>query len=115
MKYLGWAERHFLSAISWAKRKSEPTAKFYSSIGWFYLDQGRFPEALSSFNCAVGEAPEFFTNYWGKGDALLRLGRAAEAIDALETALAKAPQPLAPPARDEIPRLLEESRKQLAN
>ena len=114
-KYLQMAENHFRSAILWAERQLAPVARFYTSVGWFYLDQDRFAEALSSFDAAIREAPEHFSNYWGKGSTLQRLGRPAEAIVALETALAKAPQPLESPAKEEIPRLLEECRKALEN
>lgn len=111
--HLQRAESHFRFAIHWAKRQSAPAARFYASIGWFYLDQHRFNEALTSFDAAVQETPEHFSNYWGRGAALRGLGRPAEAIVALENALAKAPQPLEPPAKEEIPQLLEECRRDL--
>ena len=111
--YLKLAESHFRSAITWAGRQSAPVARFHASIGWFYLDQGRCEEALSSFEAAIREAPEHFSNYWGRGAALKGLGRPSEAVVALETALAKAPQPLESPAKEKIPGLLEECRRDL--
>ena len=111
--YVKKAETHFRSAIYWAGINLKPTARFYTSIGWFYLDQGRAEEALFFFEAAMAEAPEHFPNYWGKGAALKLLGRPAEAIMALEVALSKAPQPLESPAKEAIPHLLEKCKKDL--
>lgn len=107
------AERYFKSAIYWAGVNDAPVARFYTSLGWFYLDQRRYVEALSSFESATREDTEHFSNYWGKGCALKCLGRYSEALDALNVALSKAPQPLQPPASDEIPKLIEECRDTL--
>lgn len=112
-RLLNQAESEFRSAIYWAKIHAASIARFYTSIGWFYLDQERCEDALSSFDAAICEAPEFFANYWGRGATLQGLGRPEEAIAALETALAKAPQPLESPAKEEIPRLLEECKGNL--
>jgi tetratricopeptide (TPR) repeat protein len=112
-RHLRQAERYFKSAIHWAGVHDAPVARFYTSLGWFYLDQKRYVEALSSFESAIREDPEHFSNYWGKGLALKCFGRYSEALDGLNTALSKAPQPLQPPASDEIPKLIEECRDAL--
>ena len=109
--YLKWAESHFRSAISWAERQALSAARFHTSIAWFLLAQDRPQEALAAFDKAIRGAPDHFSNYWGKGSALKQLARPAEAIVALKTALAKAPEPLESPAKEEIPRLLEECEK----
>ena len=109
--YLLQAEQYFKSAIYWAGVHAAPAARFYTALGWFYLDEKRCEEALSSFESAIGENPEHFSNYWGKGAALKCLGKYSKALDALNIALSKAPQPLEPPASEEIPRLIDECRK----
>jgi tetratricopeptide (TPR) repeat protein len=112
--YFQEAERLFKSAIRAAQRQHESVARFHTSLGWFYLDRHRFAPALKSFNSALAESP-FLTSYWGKGVALMSLGRHGEALSALETAIAQAHGPLNPPAADEIPRLIAECEAVLSN
>jgi tetratricopeptide (TPR) repeat protein len=112
-KYLQQAEGHYKLAIYWAGRQGASTARFYNSIGWFNLDQKRYEGALASFDSAIGNDPEHFLSYWGKGAALKFLKRYAEAVDSLNVALSKAPQPLKAPASEEIPKLIEECENEL--
>jgi tetratricopeptide (TPR) repeat protein len=112
-KNLQRAERHFRSAIYWAKRRAAPLGYFYAAIGWFYLDQKACEEALGAFQSAIRENSEDFANYWGEGAALKCLRRYSEALDSLNSALSKAPQPFKSPAREEIPKLIEQCRNEL--
>jgi len=109
--YLHQAERSFKSAIYHAEGDGPLQARCYSSLGWFYVSQNRNDEALKAIERAIAERPEVFVNYWAKGKALKQMGRYEDAITSLETALAKAPQPLEPPAADEIPRLIQECKE----
>ena len=112
--YFQEAERLFKLAIRAAQRQHESVARFHTSLGWFYLDRHRFAPALTSFNSALAEGPSL-TSYWGKGIALMSLGRHGEALSALETAITQAHRPLKPPAADEIPRLIAECEAALKN
>ena len=100
------AEREFRDAIGWAGVKKKPQAMFYTSLGWFYIERSRWTEAVDIFKQAQTESPEYFGNYWGIGKAMKELGNYAEAEKSLRKAL-ETPD-LEPPARDEIPKLLEE-------
>jgi tetratricopeptide (TPR) repeat protein len=106
------AERCFDSAIKISKEQGMGTARFHTARGWLYHDWKRFEEALSEFEQSNGESPHF-TNFWGKGAALVALKKYSEALKELKTALALAPQPLEPPASEEIPRLIAECEKAL--
>ena len=85
------AEQEFHSAIYWATVQGQPLAKFYSDLGWFYLDRSRWRDAIQAFESARDEAPDYFGNYWGIGKVLNELGNYAAASGALRTALEKAP------------------------
>jgi tetratricopeptide (TPR) repeat protein len=100
------AEREFRQAIYWAGKQDLSQGIFYTHLAWFYLDRGRYSEALKGFESALNEDPEFFGNYWGVGRALMGLGEFQLAANALRAALEKATGDLQPPASEEIPKLL---------
>ena len=100
------AESEFHEAIWWAGVHKKRQAMFYTSMGWFYIERSHWTEAIDAFRQAQAESPEYFGNYWGIGKAMTELGNYTEAEKSLRKAL-EAPD-LEPPARDEIPRLLEE-------
>lgn len=100
------AESEFRHAIRWAGANKQRQAMFYTSLGWFYIERSRWTEAIDAFRQARAESPEYFGNYWGIGKAMKELGNYTEAEKSLRRAL-ETPD-LEPPARGEIPRLLEE-------
>jgi tetratricopeptide (TPR) repeat protein len=89
-----------------------PCARFYTALGWFYVDVKRWFDALSAFESAKEEDPDYFGNYWGVGRTQYELGNYESAIDALRVALEKGPN-LGPPASDEIPDLLNQCLRRL--
>ena len=107
-RYLEEAEMEFKSALYWAKIQKKPLAIFYSHLGWFYIDEERYPEALDAFDDAINEDLDYFSNYWGAAKALIGMGDFKEAKKYLETALENAPENIDPPASVEIPTLLEQ-------
>jgi len=107
------AEREYRNAIYWAGRIGEPQAKFYTYLGWFYVDRIRWRDALYAFESARDEDPEYFGNYWGIGRTLYEMGDYAAAADALRLALEKDPN-LQPPASEEVPQLLHQSLHRLS-
>jgi Tfp pilus assembly protein PilF len=100
------AENSFKRALRWAKAKGGNLALFYTSLGWFYLSQSRWPEALNSFEEAMSEDPDYFGNHWGIAEAQAGLGWLVEAKQSLKRAL-EAPG-LRSPAKEEIEDLLAE-------
>ena len=101
------AEREFHSAIYWAGVKQKPQAMFFTDLGWFFLNQKRWNDALVAFTSAQDEDPDYFGNYWGIGCALKGLGDYTGAADSLRIALEKEPN-LELPASEEIPQLLNQ-------
>ena len=100
------AEDSFKRALRWAKAKGEDLALFHTSLGWFYLSQNRWPEAVNSFEEAMSEDPNYFGNHWGIAKAQDGLGKLVEAMRSLRRAL-EAPG-LHSPAKEEIEDLLAE-------
>ena len=101
------AEREFRSAIYWAGVHQKPQAKLFTDLGWFFLDQKCFNDALFAFTSAKEEDPDYYGNYWGIGCTLKGLCDYIGASDALRIALEKEPN-LEPPASEEIPQLLKQ-------
>jgi tetratricopeptide (TPR) repeat protein len=101
------AEREFKKAIYWAGVNEQPQGRFYTNLGWFYLDSLQPRQALKAFESAKSEDPEYFGNYWGIGRVMHELGNNAAAVTALQVALEKGAS-LEPPASEEIPRLLRQ-------
>ena len=100
------AEREFKSALYWAGVAQDRQAIFFTHLGWFYAGKKRWGDALGAFDQAMNEDPEYFGNHWGRGRALAGLERWRDAARALRTALEKAPDPLGPPASDDIHQLI---------
>ena len=96
------AETEFRQSLAWAEAAGQPLGVFYHDLGHFYLEQGRYYRARGPFERAIAESPEEFANYWGLGRALLGQGKHKEAVIALEAALERIPQNLAPSPEEEI-------------
>jgi tetratricopeptide (TPR) repeat protein len=113
-RYRKEAEGHFKSAVKVAKKLKISAARFYAARGWLYYDWGRFGEALEDFKMANQQGYHFMSG-WGEGAALVALKKYHKALAALRKALESAPQPLDPPASDEIPRLITDCEKALSS
>lgn len=98
------AEDSFKRALHWAKENDGNLARFYTSLGLFYLSQKRWPEAIESFEEARKELPEYYGNHWGIAKAQSALGKLPEAKQSLECALAN-PR-LRSPAKEEMEQML---------
>ena len=109
------AEQEFKSAIHWAGVANDRHPIIFTHLGWFYVDRKRWDDALGAFDQAANEEPEFFGNYWGQGRAFVGLERWRDAARALRTALDKAPDPLGPPASDDIRELTKLCEAALTN
>jgi tetratricopeptide (TPR) repeat protein len=107
-RYFAEAEREFRQAIYWADVQGQSIAILCTHLGSFYIERKRWEDALKAFEQAISENPDFFGNYWGKGQALMGLGQFQNAADILRTALEKAPEDFQPPASEEIPELLKQ-------
>ena len=112
-RYLHEAEMEYKSALYWAKIQKKPLAIFYSHLGWFYIDQERYPEALDAFNDAIIEDSDHFANYWGAAKALIGMGDFQEAKKHLKTALENASEDIDPNASVEIHTLLEQCNRNI--
>lgn len=106
------AEKQLKSALAMTERLKMATARFHTSLGWLYFEWKRFGDALAQFGLASAETPHFL-NYWGEGEVLLARKRYGQALESLRKAYELAPQPLEPPAGEQIPRLIEECEKAL--
>jgi len=103
-------------AIYWARenrandeaRFRDPTARFHTSLGWFYLEQGALSQAMDEFETAMADDPSHFINWWGKARVSKATGRVREARYYARVALGLASEDLGPPASDEIPALIDE-------
>jgi tetratricopeptide (TPR) repeat protein len=107
-KHFMMADQEFRRALYWADINEQPQAIFYTNLGWFYIDRGRYTEALEAFGSAMNDDPDHFGNYWGVGRAWIGLGQFQTAAAALRTALEKAPEDFQPPASEEIAELLKQ-------
>ncbi|MBI3418383.1 MAG: tetratricopeptide repeat protein [Verrucomicrobia bacterium] len=105
------AEDSFKRALHWAKEKGGNVAMFHTSLGIFYLNQKRWPEAIKSFEEAGKESLEYYGNHWGIAKAQCELGKLAEAKQSLERALAD--PGLRSPAKDEIEKMLADISQRL--
>ena len=70
----------YTEASSIATERSLP----YTSLGGIHLRLGRVDEALSAFGAALDRAPRDEAALLGRGEALSRAGRNAEAAEALD-------------------------------
>jgi len=105
------AENEMLYALD----KTGTTHTIHAHLGWLYLSMERHDDALYAFDEAErAQEGEYFANHWGRGKALMGLGRIGEAAVSFTKAMELAPEDLRQPASDEIPRLLKECRDQLA-
>ncbi len=73
------AETEFRRAIA----RADGIARYHYNLGVALSAQERLGESLNSFESALALDPEFFDAAFGKGTALLRLGRSQEAEDIL--------------------------------
>ena len=105
-KYVTQAERHLKLAIKWALIRQAPVARFHAALGWFYLDERKYPKALAAFNSGIAEDADHFGSNYGKGKLLTITGDYGEALPFLEKAVEVGPQPLVPPASEELPSLI---------
>ncbi len=102
------AEAEFKHALWWAGCNEQSQAIFHTSLGEFYLETKRWPEAINSFQQAQKEFPDYFGNHWGIAKAQIGLGNFDKAEEAVQRAL-EDPN-LKPPARDEIVQFLADIR-----
>jgi tetratricopeptide (TPR) repeat protein len=109
----GEAEMELKQAIYWAKFDNSLSDRFNYDLGVFYISRNRDLEAIDCFQCAISENSDKFEYWWRRGYALLRLNRPKEALEALKTAQAKAPENLQLPASEDIPALITECEKRL--
>ena len=102
------AEAEFKYALWWARIHKQSEAIFHTSLGEFYLETNKWPDAINSFQSAQKEFPDHFRNHWGIAKAQLGLGNLDPAEDALQCALQDSK--LKPPTKDEIIQLLDQVR-----
>jgi tetratricopeptide (TPR) repeat protein len=102
------AEAEFKHAIWWAGTQGESDAIFHTSLGEFYLESRRWPDAVNSFLQAQEGFPDHYINHWGIAKAQVGLENFDKAEDALRRAL-EDPN-LKPPAKDEIVQFLDDVR-----
>jgi tetratricopeptide (TPR) repeat protein len=107
------AEDGFRQAIKLAESKKQPPARFYTSIGWFYLGRNRKKSALLSFEKAMELNPRFFGNYWGIAIIQIENKEFKSAKGNLEIAIKNLPSRMGPPASEEIPELLKKCMSEL--
>jgi len=107
-RFLRAAERELRSAIYWAGVTQDSQAVFFTHLGWYYIDRKRWSDALSAFDQAADEVPDYFGNYWGKGRALVGLKQWQDAASALRAAQEKATDSLRPPASNHIQDLIQQ-------
>lgn len=82
------AEKDFTALLGKAKTPETHIARGHALMG-----QSKFSKALQDYDAAIALAPEDFEAWLGKGRALLELGRTAQAIESLSTALGVAQTP----------------------
>lgn len=110
------AENEIKLAIKWAEKKQQSAARFYTLLGWFYIDwiksKPHWSEAIKAFEAAKDEDPDYFGNYWGIGRALFEQGFPIEAANNLRMVIDCKPD-LQPPASEEINALLDQCKQKI--
>ena len=100
------AERELKLALT-RTRKNESPAIYHRDLGLFCLETFRYVEARAELEKAIEASPESFASYWHLAKVFIAQEEYLEAKKALENAVATAPPDLLPPAKYEIPTLLQ--------
>jgi tetratricopeptide (TPR) repeat protein len=85
---LAEAERHYRKALA-----GRPTAETHNGLGYVLARQNRTEEAVAEYRTAIEIDPNYTPAYNNLADALVRIGRLAEAEDAYKRSLAVKPSP----------------------
>lgn len=79
-------------AVDYRLTTNKKTAFLLSVKGHRLRDQGRYYDALKTFEVAIEIEPTFRTPWWGKGQVLYDLGRYEDALKALDKAIQLDPE-----------------------